>query len=309
MSDIKGEADAFDKNVDNRIKKGFIPDLRRLGDNLFFINNVWREPEFVRIHWLPKINYVIDVAKKRGGSVLELGCGMGYLCLELARNGLQVTGIDVSPRSIEVAKQYASENTHTEGFGSLEYRCEDFCQTDLGQSTYDTVVFFRSLHHIGNLNPLMRKVHKALKPGGNLVICEPIRGEFTTNAAALAGLIRLLAPTWETPMEKSIRCYTEGGIEDYVQRIYDEYTYAHEHQSPNDNDINRYADINAAVAERFDIKQVLFEDAFMDRIIGGLRGDDRFVIAKALKNLDAYFIKHSIMPPTSVTMYATKREE
>ena len=43
------EADAFDKQIEERIKNGFIPDLRRLRKVDWFYNNVWREPEFVEI--------------------------------------------------------------------------------------------------------------------------------------------------------------------------------------------------------------------------------------------------------------------
>jgi len=41
---------------------------------------------------MPEVEFVLDIAAKRGGGerVIELGCGYGYLTLELARNGLDV---------------------------------------------------------------------------------------------------------------------------------------------------------------------------------------------------------------------------
>ena len=38
-----------------------------------------------------------------GAGVLDLGCGPGLYCAELARRGMQVTGVDFSPNSLESA--------------------------------------------------------------------------------------------------------------------------------------------------------------------------------------------------------------
>ena len=70
---LKEEAKAFDVQTDERIKHGFIPDLRRLRKVDWFYNNVWREPEFVEIQMMPRINFVIDIAKDRGGKVIRTG--------------------------------------------------------------------------------------------------------------------------------------------------------------------------------------------------------------------------------------------
>ncbi len=111
---LEKEAEAFDKQIEERIKHGFIPDLRRLQKVEWFYNNVWREPKFVEIHWMPKINFILDIAKNKGGVVLEIGCGSGYLSLELARNGLDVTGVDLSSKNIEIARKFAKENPYKE---------------------------------------------------------------------------------------------------------------------------------------------------------------------------------------------------
>ncbi len=61
---LKKEISVFDKQVEERIKHGFIPDLRRLKKVNWFYNNVWRDPEFVKINMMPKINFILDIAKK-----------------------------------------------------------------------------------------------------------------------------------------------------------------------------------------------------------------------------------------------------
>ena len=144
---LKREAEAFDTQIEERIKYGFIPDLRRLKTVELFYNNEWREPEFIEIHLMPKINFVLDIAKKSGGRALEIGCGSGYLSLELARNNLHVLGIDISSKNIEIAKKYGLENPFKENFGSLRYEVGNITERDLEESSFNSIVFFRTLHH------------------------------------------------------------------------------------------------------------------------------------------------------------------
>ena len=48
--------------------------------------------------------FILALAKKLGGRVLELGCGTGRVTIPLAQNGLDIVGIDVVPGMIERAK-------------------------------------------------------------------------------------------------------------------------------------------------------------------------------------------------------------
>lgn len=64
------------------------------------------------------------------GRVLDIGCGAGRHCLYLQEKGLEVTGIDNSPLSIEVCKQRGIKN-------AVVLACGDISPT-LG--TFDTVL-------------------------------------------------------------------------------------------------------------------------------------------------------------------------
>ncbi|MCK5074131.1 MAG: methyltransferase domain-containing protein [Bacteriovoracaceae bacterium] len=44
-----------------------------------------------------------------GKTILDAGCGTGYLSILLAKAGAYVTGIDISPKMISVAKESASK--------------------------------------------------------------------------------------------------------------------------------------------------------------------------------------------------------
>jgi len=304
---LRKEQKIFDEQIKDRIKHGFVPDLRSLRKVNWLYNNVWRDPEYVKIHWLPKVNFVLNAAKKGAGKVLEVGCGCGYLSLELARNGLDVVGVDISEKSITIAKKYHSLNKFRKGFGKLSYRCCDIASFNRGKEEFNSVVFFRSLHHMDDINKVLYNAHSLLKRNGNLIICEPVRGNFTRKSAEFAALLRAILPTWE-PYKKKITglCSLEAW-NDYVQRIYDEYTYKGEfEQSPMDNLTDSSKFILKAVRKRFKIKTIKFSDAFIDKLIGGLRGKDRYALARFLKFLDNYMVKHRMLAPTEITIHAKK---
>lgn len=50
----------------------------------------------------------LELARARGRSVLELGCGTGRVLAPLARAGLEVTGVDSSPAMLELARERVS---------------------------------------------------------------------------------------------------------------------------------------------------------------------------------------------------------
>ncbi len=48
------------------------------------------------------IPFYVEYAKACGGEVLELGCGTGRVAMALAREGVRVTGLDLSPNMLDV---------------------------------------------------------------------------------------------------------------------------------------------------------------------------------------------------------------
>lgn len=306
---LEKEADVFDKQVDERIKHGFVPDLRRLQKVDWFFNNVWRDPELVKIYMVPKVKFVLDiVTKPGGGKVIELGCGYGYLTLELARNGLDVIGVDLSPKSIEIAKKVADENPFRERFGSLTYKCNDILSMDIRENEFDSAVFFGTLHHMPDIDLVLSTVHRALKNGGNLIVCEPVRDNFTRESAEFAAILRVILPTWIAYEEKLEGLNNPKSWKKYVEQIFNEYTYKEEHeQSPCDNVTASEEIIVNTVKKYFKIQTFEYSDAFIDKLIGGLRGEHKYMLARFLKFLDDDLIRRKVLPPASIRIHAIKR--
>jgi SAM-dependent methyltransferase len=59
---------------------------------------------------LDDVRYYVDLAARRGGPVLELGCGNGRIAIPLARAGVEVTGVDLSaPMLADLRARLADE--------------------------------------------------------------------------------------------------------------------------------------------------------------------------------------------------------
>lgn len=119
-------------------------------------------------------NRLIETASSIKGNVLDIGCGAGWLSLELARKGMDVDGIDVSNKRIEIAKEYLKENSFKKNFGSINYQIKDVNRIKLKKDKYQSVVSWDTLHHVPTIDRLTKEIYQSLKPNGYFVIYDHI---------------------------------------------------------------------------------------------------------------------------------------
>ncbi|QBD76246.1 class I SAM-dependent methyltransferase [Ktedonosporobacter rubrisoli] len=99
-----------------------------------------------------------------GLTVLDAGCGEGYLSRILAQRGAHVTGIDVAPRLIELART-------KEAVGQINYQ-----QADLSQPLpaylehFDLAASFFVLNDVYDYRGFLRTLGSVLKQTGRLVL-------------------------------------------------------------------------------------------------------------------------------------------
>jgi len=131
----------------------------------------WRSVPLIELSALDTYQFVQSMLLHPPQTIVEVGCGNGYLSLELARDGHDVIGIDLSPDSIEVAVRSSTAHPHPPGFGSLRYLCTDLNTWQAPEACFDCVIFNRSLQHISALQQTMAKLQRLLKHGGR-IICQ-----------------------------------------------------------------------------------------------------------------------------------------
>lgn len=309
-NNLKKEAEAFDDQILERLAGGFKPDLRRAEKCEFFYNNSWRHPDYVALDFGEQFELIHAAIREYSDQslsspvVCEVGCGPGYLSLELARKGCTVTGVDLSPTCIETARRFADEDPWKEKRAGLHYRRGDFFDNNLlTERSFDAVVFLGSLHHFSDQTGVMRQVQRLLKEDGLVIVHEPTRDRMSCGNAAFMHLVRLLLSVGggyyqSLDIPESIERQREE-----VDKIYNSMRYENENgeklQSVNDNDAG-FKEMMAGLNTHF--VQLQFRDryAFFHEMIGGLRYDEKTnkKIARYLRDADAELCRLGALSPT-----------
>lgn len=99
-----------------------------------------------------------------GLRVLDVACGHGRLTRELARRGASVTGVDISGRLLEKAR----EAERNEPLG-IQYIQADITAPGVISGTFDTAACGFGLSDIDDLEGAIVTVSHALRPGGRFV--------------------------------------------------------------------------------------------------------------------------------------------
>lgn len=101
----------------------------------------------------------------QGLSILDVGCGGGLVSEPLARLGAEVTGIDASAMSIQVATQHA-QNTLTP-VTYVHTLAEDLVAQ---QQQFDVVINAEVVEHVQDQALLINQCAQLVKPGGMLIL-------------------------------------------------------------------------------------------------------------------------------------------
>jgi SAM-dependent methyltransferase len=108
--------------------------------------------------WMPAVMGFNDFA---GARLLEVGCGMGTDLLQFARGGAKVTGVDLTPRSIEISRQHLS--VYGEGG---DFAISDGENLPFADESFDIVYSNGVLHHTPDTAGAVREVHRVVRTGG-----------------------------------------------------------------------------------------------------------------------------------------------
>ncbi len=96
-----------------------------------------------------------------GNTVLDVGCGGGFLAEEFARDGFTVTGIDPAARSIVAARKHAAESCL-----AIDYRVGRGEFLPFHDGSFDIVACCDVLEHVDDLGKVIGEVARVLKAGG-----------------------------------------------------------------------------------------------------------------------------------------------
>ena len=119
------------------------------------------------VEWATVATMLEAIALPAGSRVLDIGCGGGWTSLFLAEAGYEVTGYDLVPANIELARRRA------ERWGSsARFEVADMEELPDGHDA-DAALFFDALHHSTNHREALAGAARRLRPGGWVLLGEP----------------------------------------------------------------------------------------------------------------------------------------
>ena len=113
-----------------------------------------------------RLGYVSERVRLRDAKVLDVGCGAGLLSEAMAREGAQVTALDLAPELIDVARLHLLESEL-----QVDYRLvsvEELAAQAPG--SFDVITCMEMLEHVPDPGSVLRACASLLRPGGKLFV-------------------------------------------------------------------------------------------------------------------------------------------
>lgn len=104
--------------------------------------------------------------------VADMACGSGYGSLMLSEKCKEVHGVDIDKTTIdEIKKRYSNEN-------KIFFYDKNLLDIDF-ENMFDMIISFETVEHFeeSEIDTLMSKFHRSLKPGGKLLFSTPYNQE------------------------------------------------------------------------------------------------------------------------------------
>ncbi|MEU6164290.1 class I SAM-dependent DNA methyltransferase [Streptomyces tanashiensis] len=139
------------------------------------------------------------------GPVLDVGCGPGTVTAYLAERGLDVSGVDLSPRMIENARRLHPE---------CRFGVASATELDLADASLGGVLGWWSLFNLPRevLPQVLALFARALKPGGHLITATHVGDEDVRRTEAYGGVpVRWTTHQWRP--ERLVALIEEAGLQ------------------------------------------------------------------------------------------------
>lgn len=108
-----------------------------------------------------------------GKRIADIGAGEGFYSLRIARSvgpTGRVAAVDVSEKYLEKLRSRLAQDNVT----NVDVVVSAVDDPHLSPSTFDSVLIYNAYHEMTTPEPILKAIFMALKPGGRLVMSEPL---------------------------------------------------------------------------------------------------------------------------------------
>ncbi len=124
-------------------------------------NDPFHDPPALREYmngWDGKI-FLDSLKLAKDKSVLEIGIGTGRIAVQVAPYCMRLTGIDISPKTIERAKENLKNHIN------ISFICDDFIRHNF-QERFDVIYSSLTMMHFENKGQVLAKIGELLNDNG-----------------------------------------------------------------------------------------------------------------------------------------------
>jgi len=117
----------------------------------------------------PHILRFAEFERWRGKRVLEIGCGIGTDTMNFARNGASVTAVDISEKSLEIARKRAEVNGLADRIRFFHGSAEQLDQV-VRPEAFDLIYSFGVIHHTPHPDRVLEQIRNYVRPGSSMKV-------------------------------------------------------------------------------------------------------------------------------------------
>ncbi|HEY0744854.1 MAG TPA: class I SAM-dependent methyltransferase [Chryseosolibacter sp.] len=131
--------------------------------------HAWKE----RDTWQKPDELIRLLKIKEGSQAADVGCHEGYMTFKLSKivgKAGKVYAVDVEDSKVKKVESLAAESK-IENIAAIK---GDYDNPKLPMNSLDAVIILDTYHEMDDHDAILQHILKALKPGGRLLLCEPI---------------------------------------------------------------------------------------------------------------------------------------
>ncbi|HVH16554.1 MAG TPA: class I SAM-dependent methyltransferase [Candidatus Angelobacter sp.] len=252
----------------------------------------WRQPHLAKLTYGEMFHLINRLVLGNNLRILEVGCGRGYLSLELARKGHDVLGIDVNYDAIRIAYRTMKSDPYSSGRGKLEYEVSDFAIWNNMEGKFDLVIFNRALHHIPQPAKALEKARDLLGHNGRMICVEYAYDQFDRRSATWFYHIRSILEQagWFNSDKK-----LSENLDFSIGQIREEW-----HEHGREENLNRFLDMYRPLKSFFEEQHLSWEPYIFWDIIMDMRipsTDTEMAVARSLSAMERAMIEREAISP------------